>query len=455
MNEDTLLLTKCYLDPVLWFTEILGFTIKPFHREWIEMLFKHNKIAISAPTGFGKTSIFGIGYPLWLAFFKPRSKSLIIAKTIRTQSANVLEEIKHLIETNPILNKLKPKDTFSEWSKEKITCSNGSQIFYSSYSPNIRGIHVDYLFADEVATYLDDLIYYRDVSTRVDSKKGKIAAVSTPITTTDLLAQLLNNEEYISKVYPAIVDGKSIWPEKYPIKWLNDKKKEIHGANYERNYMCNPRAESANPIFPLSSIEDCYDITRGFSEITEGNQVFAGVDLAISSGPRADYDVYTIIEKVGDLCIIRWAERGKGIPIESKEIRLKQLCEKYKPIRIIIDESNIGHAIIEDLRKEGFPVESQAFNALARNSLLSNLKRLIDTKKLIIPRNKEDPYAMNYTNVLTEELIGFKEQESRLTKIKHLVSDAAHDDTVMSLALACKGSMTSRTFTDYIASGND
>jgi len=459
-EERRLLLTRCYLNPVLWFEKVLGLTIKPFHKEWIEILFKNNRIAISAPTGFGKTSVFGIGYPLWLAYYKPRSKSLIISKTIRTQSSNVLEEIKYHIDNNPILMQLKPTDN-SEWSKEKIICSNGSQIFYSSYSANVRGAHVDYLFADEVSTYMDDIIFYRDVSTRVDSKKGKLAAVSTPINTTDLLAQLINNKTYVSRVYPAVVNNESIWPERYPMEWMKNKRKEIGNSQFERNYMVNPHAESESPIFSLSSIEDCYDLHRCLTDDLDSdkNQVYIGVDLAISTGTRADYDVYTATEIDKDKIIIKKVLRAKGLPIEAKIERLKQMYDIFKNkasyVKFIIDESNIGHAIIDALRREGIPTEGQSFNSAARSQLLTNLKSIIESKRLIIPRNFEDPYTITFTNKLTEELIAFKEKESRLTRIKHLVSDAAHDDTVMSLALACKGAITRRPFEDYIASAND
>lgn len=118
----------------------------------------------------------------------------------------------------------------------------------------------------------------------------------------------------------------------------------------------------------------------------------------------------------------------------------------------MLDESNIGQAILQELRADGLPVEAQQFNSSARASLLTNLLRIIENKKLVIPRSKEDPYTMNYTNILTEELISFKEVESKTTKIKHMVSEGAHDDTAISLAMACKGAGSKKAFVDYIAS---
>ena len=405
------------------------------------------------------TTIFGIGYPLYLAFFKKKSICVIVSKTIRTQSATILEQIKHHIEDNEILIKLLPENANITWSKDKLTCTNKSEIIYSSYSANIRGIQADYVFADEVATYADEVIFYRDVATRVNSKKGKLAAVSTPVNTTDLLAQLMSNNEYHSASYPAIKNGISIWPEKYSVEFLEKLRRELGESNFQKNYMVNAHAESESPVFKLRDVEDCYDLKNKFVQESSGlGRVIIGGDFAISSGPRADYDSYTVIEQIGDICNVLWAERHRGVPIASKIIRLKQLHEKYKSVRIILDESSIGQSILQELRSDGLPVEAQSFSSSSRAALLTNLLRIIENKKLVIPRGinhpNADSYTKSYTDKLTEELISFKEVESKTTKVKHLVSESAHDDTAISLAMACKGAGSRKTFTDYIASGN-
>ena len=84
--------------------------------------------------------------------------------------------------------------------------SNGSIIQYCANSSNIRGLQADYLFADEIATFEDHEIFWRDVASRVKNKQGTLAAVSTPINTSDLLAQLMNRKGYFSKRYAALVD---------------------------------------------------------------------------------------------------------------------------------------------------------------------------------------------------------------------------------------------------------
>lgn len=451
-EDENKLMLKCALSPALFAERVLGLTLKPFHREWLQILNTYNNIVISAPTGFGKTKIFGVTYPIWLMYFKPNSQSLIISKNIRTQSANVLEDIKSTIEDNEILSSLVPTDKKFSWTKEKIITSNRSKIFYSSYTTNVRGAHVDYAFCDEVATYPESETFFRDVTSRVVSKKGKIAAVSTPVNTSDLLAKLIRNPLYFSKVYPAIINNVSIWPERFPMETLMKMKLQDE-SNFEKNYMCNPRAESENTIFPLGKVMEGFNFDRKFTSDIEGGQVFLGCDFAVSKGADADFDAYVVIEKVNNFIFIKHIEIHKGIPTSFKVQRIKQLFELYKPIRVIIDESGIGMNILEELRVNAIPAIPQSFHSAARTSLLMNLKNVIDGVRLIVPRHKEDHAALNLTDELVTQLIGFKESKNKLGNIQYL-STSAHDDIVMALALAVKEATKLKSTGIYIASGS-
>jgi hypothetical protein len=446
---------KCALDPEIFCERVLGLILKPFHREWLRLLMDDDKdrLAISAPTGFGKTTIFGVAYPLWLSIFKPNSRSLIVSKTIRTQSSNVLDEVKRTIENNELLSTYMSSEQEKEWSKEKLVITNGSSIFYSSYATSVRGVHVDYIFADEVATYLETETYFRDVTSRAVAKKGKIAAVSTPLNTTDLLAQLMNNKVYFSRSYPAIVNGESIWAERFPINELMRVKLEQGESNFEKNYMCNPIAESENAVFPIKLIMECFNYETGFNSNVEG-RTFLGCDFAVAKGPTADFDAYVVIEKLGNSFIIKHIEIHRGFPIDAKVRRIIQLNELYKPVKVIIDESGIGTAILEELRSNALPIIAQSFHSAARNNLLMSLKNILDGKKLVIPRSKDDSMAIKLTDELVAQLIGFKETKSKATGSINYLSQASHDDIVMALAMAVKESNRQKSTSVFSASSS-
>lgn len=446
-------MVKCGLDFELWCERVLGLELKPFHREWARILVNYDRIGIYAPTGFGKTTIFGVAYPLWQAYFYPVSQSLIISKVIRTQSANILEDIKSTIENNEILQSLLPSDTKTYWTKEKIITSNNARIFYSSYSINVRGVHVNYIFADEAATYPETRTFFENVITRVVTKKGKIAAVSTPVSQVDLMAKLKENKAYYFKSYPAIVNNESIWPERFPISLLNQIKEEQGDSNFQKNYMCNPQAEVENAIFPPNLIELCLNKEKQFTSRDFGGLIYIGGDFAIASGPTADWDCYIVVEILPDqnVVLIKHGEFHRGISVEGKVRRLTQLYELYNPQQLILDESHIGSAVIEELRMNGLPVESQSFHTKARNKLLTNLKKVIDNQQLVIPYNINDVATYTFSERLISELLGVKESRSNVTGVSNYITTTPHDDSVMALALACKRAIFRKEFTDFIA----
>jgi len=130
-------------------------------------------------------------------------------------------------------------------------------------------------------------------------------------------------------------------------------------------------------------------------------------------------------------------------------MRLKELYNIYKPRRMIVDQSQIGHAVIEDLRRDGIPVEGADFTPASRNSRLIILRKLFEEKKISIPRNKEDMLAMTFTDVLVEELIKFREIKTK-AQTSTYQSTGAHDDTVMALSLAITGAQQFKPFLDIV-----
>jgi len=462
-NEDAHAFSiKCSLNFAFFCERVLGYTMKPFHIEWCEMLRNNPRVAILAPTGFGKTWIFGIGYPLWQAIYKPGSKSIIVSKVVKGQSATIVEEIKFRIEDNEFLKEhLRPDDSAvnKTWTKERIVCPNNSQIFNSPYSVSIRGAHVAYIFGDEIATFADKsdhyIIWFRDVVSRVaDSKYGRIAAVSTPVEPGDLSVVLVNNPRYVSKSYPAIVDkngkrfegdytkGISIWPERFPISKLMEIRQEQGDANFERNYMCNAEADVAGSIFKLKTLYGLLDYTKTFtSELTDSEgYTFIGADFAMSDGPFADFDAYVVVEKLTNgKIIVKHIETWKGQSMEAKMERLLHLANTYKPYQFLCDKSNVGQDIVLKLIQAGWAAEAESFGPAARGNMLGTLKGVIENNMLVIPYSKEQPEEQFIVNDLFDQLIGFREDKTEKTRVTTIVSRSTHDDISMALALAVKG----------------
>jgi len=431
--------------------------IQDFQLEWFKFVEENNRVVILAPSGFAKSTTLAIAYPLWIAFTKTDKQVMIISKTL-PQSLRLLEIIRVTIDNNELLQELKPQNAEKSWSKQAIRTSTRCRIFVRPFSINVKGERVDYVILDEAASYERPEIYLDYIVPRLNPK-GKVALISTPESPVDLMARLNRKGlDYIHKTYPAIVsingERKAIWPKRFPLKKLDKLRLELGENYFEKNFMCNPKAEEENAIFTYKMIEDCFDKDRKFTFATEGGNIYIGVDLAVSSGPRADYDCFIVVERKAGYIIIRHGETHKGWSIESKVNRINELAKIYKEnlANIIIDQSGIGSAIINDIRNKGYPVKAQDFHPTNRNQLLMNLKKILEEKILIIPFNQDDANTQMFTKKLTLELVKFKEvttdkSGTRLTSPKY-VSTGTHDDTVMALAMACFGAALERDYNE-------
>ena len=458
-TDPTLFIDMCSLDHQKWADNVFGEVSKDFHLDFMSTVHNNRFVLIEASRGFGKTSYLGTKYPLWKAYYQPGSRFLFTASSLQT-AIKILDEVKSAVESNELLRDLMPdKRDSSAWSATKLKMTNGSEFVCRAFTKTaLKGLHMDYVFCDEIQDIRDRDVFYKSLTPTVVNRKGTLVVTGVPEHPADMLAELKESEEYVIKSYPVLIkDGVSRWPEKYPLDEIQRIRRRDGESTFQTQYMLNSKAEGDYDVFPASWISNCLSTDEMFGEPKYGGStVFIGADFAISQGKRADFDCYVVVEKISGKTIIRHAERHKGLPKDAKVRRLKELHQRFKPLRMILDPSGIGTAVLQDLRNEGYPVQEGEFHARARHKMLVNLQMMMQpdrsgTSQLVIPKNKEDSAALTFANILTSELLGFKEKKSEATGILTYSSNAPHDDTVASLALACKASAEQRDFVDCIA----
>lgn len=474
-RSETVCILKWKADFSLFFKEVLKKDLKPHHKEWCDLIQYEQRLAISAPTSYGKSEIFGIAFPIWLSYFFPKSESLLVSSKVQGQSQTLIEKIKLTILDNEFLKEsLIPErsDKEFEFSSTRMVFSNGSKVYLKAYSPGVRGDHVDYLFGDEVAIYKDKaddyIIWFRDFLSRVEGKLGKVAAVSTPVEPGDLITLLLTKKGWVSRTYAALVDkeGKPaippyskdtafpIWPERHSFEELMRIRDEQGEEVFERNYQCDPRAAVSKAIFKIKDVTSGYDVTKDFTHKSLGGLVFIGADFAMSEHKDADKDAFVVIEKIGDLIWVKHMELHNGLPVDDKIDRLRELSKLHRPYQILCDSSNVGKDISQKLLSFGIPAIEVPFGPKNRREMLSTLKIVVSSKRLKLPYNKESPETIRLAEELVYQLSGFKEEKSQKTRLPLIVSTSNHDDLVAALALAVSGAEEQDTSIGGFASGN-
>lgn len=197
---------------------------------------------------------------------------------------------------------------------------------------------------------------------------------------------------------------------------LVEAKKNMTEALYQQEFMCE-FLEGAGSVF--RRVED--NVWTGELYPQTGRTYQLGVDLA-------KYQDWTVITPycLNDMTAGKQI-RFNQVDWNLQKARIQAESTRYNRAKIMIDSTGIGDPITEDLQKIGLNVKPFKFTENSRDQLLDNLAIRLEQDLIKIP-NEE---------TLKDELKSFQNILTKTNKIKKQVPDGLHDDTVMSLALAC------------------
>ena len=464
---------QCNVDFKFFCEKMLGLTnmggIHDFQLEWIDTIEKSRNTVIEAPSGSSKSEVPGVCYPLWILYKNQDKKReiILVSKTIAQSEKNLLVRLQNYIMESEILkNVLVPKDARVSWTKTGIRTVNGSTVLNVPYNTNIKGYRAHLIVCDEADSYEETETYFKHVSSRCHAG-GKIIVISTPEGVSNLIAQLkeknppsyaflkttvfkhadgtyvqageVNSIEDIDKLRDA--GCYSIWPEneKFNFDYMKEDFVAIGKWSWIQNYLCEIIGESEDAAFPLKCIIDSYNYDLEFSqEVKDGAMYFIGADFAISSGPRADFDAYVVVELYQGIYTIKYIETLHGADFPIKKQRLKILYDRYYSsygTKIIADKSQMAIALINELKSMGMTVIPQGFSGVARLLLLQTLSNVMQSGRVEIPKNPLNKEHNDLVNTLQAQLGGFRRDKTAKGNETYL-SRAPHDDIAISLAMA-------------------
>lgn len=186
---------------------------------------------------------------------------------------------------------------------------------------------------------------------------------------------------------------------------------------FEQEYYCK-FIEGAGAFFRgISNI-----LIEETEKLEPNHKYQMGVDLA----KYQDYTVITLID-LNTFHVLK-QERFNQIDWSLQKAKIEALYHKFGKPLIYLDSTGVGDPIYEDLFKAGLRVEGYKFTEQSRKDLLTNLAIKIEQNKIRIPDN----------DTLKSELQSFHyELQGDKGRIRICAPEGLHDDTVMSLALAC------------------
>lgn len=262
-----------------------------------------NNLCVSMPPRHSKSSMVTLAYPLWLIFQDPDLNIFIINGEGSLSERFGIELREGVREYgkyfNVYLSDIKHSSTYLMFEDEKGNLYNGS-IRLTGANGSITGQDADYLIIDDPYKGFEDITptllqkkidWFNTLILQRIEPETKLIILHTRWHSLDLQGYLKENypDKYNFISFPAILDnGEPLWPERYPIQLLEEKKEQMGERLFEAIYQQKP----------LDTTSDFFDLTRIYwnenitDEDKQGILSVRAWDIASSDdskGRRNDY----------------------------------------------------------------------------------------------------------------------------------------------------------------------
>ena len=114
-----------------------------------------------------------------------------------------------------------------------------------------------------------------------------------------------------------------------------------------------------------------------------GSLCWIGIDVA----RRKDLWAAVVLEEVGDVLWTRELIAEQGIPFSEQRRIVRELVERYRPIRIAVDQTGMGEAFVEQLQDDhgSLRVEGVLMTGPRRLDVATALREALEDARLRIP----------------------------------------------------------------------
>lgn len=406
----------------------------PEHQEsWIRHLEGDDDLLVLAPRDHGKTTIFCRAYPEHLALHNPNIRILILSKTHR-QAEKSLDLIEEDLTGNPRIRgdyspelaDYRRKDNMLFFNRTKA--QRDATIEAAGLLGSITGSHFDVIIADDLID---------DESTRTRKRMdnvhqwfqgtvepllepwGRMIVVGTRKHYNDLYGRLMESGAYRVIHDRAILDdGSPLWPKRWPLEKLEEKKRKMGSVMFNREYQNDPTGLRGQLL------KEEWIRYFDYDEAPDGMDVYQGWDLAISQSETADYTVCTTIGVTDseDVYVLDWYRARIDFPHQIKMVQ--ELAGKWKPTMIGIEDVAYQRALPQAVLKEKrLPLKGVRPDNDKTRRILSEFVAF-ENGKIFLPRRHR------HLNHFLDEYLQFDKGE--------------HDDMLDSLCIAMKVSRARR-----------
>lgn len=373
------------------------FSLPPaeFHHDIYKLLMTERRVAVAAPREHAKSTVVNMGFVLYAICFKLKH-FIIITSDTDTQAKYFLWSIKTELEGNTrIIDDFGDLTTKDKWSEGDFITSNNIRVLARGAGASMRGLRHGSHRPD--LAIVDDLENDEAVNTPLQRKKtenwfkrvllncigpdGQVFIIGTILHYDSLLAKLLKDPKWINRKYKAIKeDGMPLWPERWSLERLQDKKEEIGSINFSQEFQNEPLDEDG------ALFREEWIIWRTLAELPPLLEIYGFTDPSLGGSKTADFSAIVTL--------------GRD-PIEGHIYVLDAVLERLTPEKLI----NKIFAVYENYRHMMMGFETIAFQKV--------LKMWLDERS-----RREGVYIP-----IQEVTQGGISKETRITRLSPLVEN--------------------------------
>jgi len=203
---------------------------------------------VEASRDHAKSWTFSYAWPLYsIQRVKEKSKAENIAliSYSEDQAKKNLARVRKAIESTDSLKWLMPTSKAYVWESGMLNTSNDCTIESYGFGSSVRGGHFHKVIIDDPTkdhmsmSLQEQHNFFFGVILPALRWGGQLVVTGNTIFRNDLIDMLKSNPEFKDKVYryPAITDGRPLWPEYLPIEALESKKRGMPHHQWSREYM--------------------------------------------------------------------------------------------------------------------------------------------------------------------------------------------------------------------------
>ncbi len=355
---------------------------------------------------------------------KPNSLNWVVAPTNRHLDASLAEIMK-------VLAGMNLKFVRMRGHKRQIIFPNGavSQLQSAELPDNLRGPGIDgCLWVDEGSFMTQEA--WMILRGRIIAHEAEVLVTTTPKGRDWFYEELRLGGMPADAPYGEFCKGNR-WISHRPtwdFPWvtaaeIEDARQSMSTGQFNQEFGAMFMA-TASQVF--SGIENALSLER-LPEFFKGDTIL-GLDL----GKNQDYTAVVVMTGAGRvLHIDRWQRVDWNV---TKE-RIRNLAKKWKAV-VVMDLSNVGSTIYDDLRGEDFELHGVTMHSPdVKNDLIEALQMAFEqtTIQLVSPKSE---WATSIEDALIAELFSYEAKLTPGGRISYGAPKGLHDDLVIALALA-------------------